>query len=165
LALPMILIYVIADAGSVTGGWLSSFFIKKGWTVNRSRKLTMLLCSCVILPVVFATRTSNEWVAVILIGMAAGGHQAWSANAYTLTSDLFPRKATASVIGIGGSISATLSILATFALGHVLDHQGRQGYFYAFLVAGFIYLFALAAIQLISPRLTPVNQREGHAIL
>jgi ACS family hexuronate transporter-like MFS transporter len=165
LALPLILIYIIADSGSVFGGWLSSFLIRKGFSVNFSRKFTMLLCSCIILPVIFATRTSHEWIAVLLIGFAAGGHQAWSANAYTLTSDLFPKKATASVIGIGGSISATLSIIATFALGHVLDHQGPNGYFYAFLFAAFIYLIALAAIHVISPKMIPVNKRVDYAVL
>jgi ACS family hexuronate transporter-like MFS transporter len=158
LALPLIVIYVVADFGSVAGGWLSSSFIKRGWTVNRARKTTMLICAVVILPVVFATQTSKAWVAVGLIALAAAGHQAWSANAFTLASDVFPRKATASVVGIGGMIGALAGIAADLGLGRVLDKSGPRGYFYAFLVAGLLYPVALLAIHVIMPRMTPLDE-------
>ena len=158
LALPLIVIYVFADIGSVGGGWLSSSFIKRGWTVNRARKTTMLICAVVILPVVFATRTSKAWVAVGLIALAAAGHQAWSANAFTLVSDVFPKKATGSVVGIGGMIGALAGIAADLGLGRVLDKSGPRAYFYAFLIAGLLYPAALLAIHLIMPRMTPLDE-------
>jgi ACS family hexuronate transporter-like MFS transporter len=157
LALPLIIIYLMADAGSVLGGWLSSMFIKRGWSVNRSRKTTLLICAIVILPVVFATQTDNQWVSVVLIGLAASGHQAWSANVFTLASDVFPKKATASVVGIGGMIGSLASIAANFGLGHVLDNSGKIGYTFAFLIAGSMYLVCLLVVHLIMPRMTPLN--------
>jgi ACS family hexuronate transporter-like MFS transporter len=109
------------------------------------------------MPVVFATRTSHAWLAVGLMAVAAGGHQAWSANAFTLASDVFPRKAVGSVVGIGGMIGAAAGIVADLGLGRILDKSGRQGYFFAFLVAGSLYLLALGAIHLIMPRMTPLG--------
>ena len=140
------------------GGWLSSAFIKRGWPINRARKTTLLLCAAVILPVVFATRTTNQWVAVGLIALAAAGHQAWSANIFTLVSDVFPRKATASVVGIGGMVGALAGLLADLALGHVLDTSGPSGYTLAFTVAGSLYLVVLLAVHLIMPRMTPLTE-------
>ncbi len=157
LALPLVVIYIVADFGSVAGGWLSSALILKGWSINRARKTTMLLCAVVILPVVFATQASKVWLAVALMALAAGGHQAWSANAFTLASDIFPRKATASVVGIGGMIGAAAGIAADLGVGRILDRSGRQGYFVAFLVAGLLYPVALGAIHLIMPRMTPLG--------
>ena len=157
LALPLIVIYVVADVGSVTGGWLSSAFINRGWPVNRARKTTLLICACLILPVVFATQTRNQWVAVGLIALAAAGHQAWSANVFTLVSDVFPKKATASVVGIGGMVGAMAGLLADLALGKVLDESGPSGYAIAFGIAGSIYLVALLVVHLIMPRMTPLG--------
>lgn len=162
LALPLIVIYVMADFGSVLGGWLSSSFIKRGWTINRSRKTTMLVCALFILPVIFATQTSNQWVSVILIGLAASGHQAWSANIFTLVSDVFPKKATASVVGIGGMVGAAVSMLANLALGSILDNSSKTGYFFAFLIAGSMYLICLLVIHLIMPKMTPLNENLEH---
>jgi ACS family hexuronate transporter-like MFS transporter len=158
LALPLVVIYVVADFGSIAGGWMSSALIRKGWTINRARKTTMLLCAVVIMPVVFATQTSRAWLAVGLMALAAGGHQAWSANAFTLASDVFPRKATASVVGIGGMIGAAAGIVADLGLGRILDQSGRKGYSFAFLVAGSLYLVALGVIHLIMPRMTPLDE-------
>ncbi len=158
LALPLIIIYVFADFGSIAGGWLSSFLIKKGWPVNRARKTTLLACAVFIMPVVLATQTPNQWVAVALIAMAAAGHQAWSANVFTLVSDVFPKKATASVVGIGGMVGGLSGLLADLGLGKVLDHSGPKGYFFAFLIAGLIYVFALLIVHLIMPRMTPLDE-------
>jgi ACS family hexuronate transporter-like MFS transporter len=158
LALPIIIIYVVADVGSVLGGWLSSFFIKRGWSINKSRKLTLLIFAICILPVSFATQTDNKWVAVALIAIAAASHQAWSANVFTLVSDVFPKKATASVVGIGGMVGALAGMLADFSLGQVLDQRGEMGYFFAFLIAGSMYLVCLAAIHLLMPKMTPLDE-------
>jgi ACS family hexuronate transporter-like MFS transporter len=157
LALPLLIIYVLADFGSVFGGYLSSSLIKSGRSINFSRKITMLLCGIIILPVSFATKTDNQWIAIVLIGLAAAGHQAWSANVFTFVSDIFPKKATASVVGIGGMVGAVAGILADFSLGSVLDAQGKEGYFYAFLIAGTLYLIVLGIVQLIMPAMIPLD--------
>jgi ACS family hexuronate transporter-like MFS transporter len=158
LALPLIVIYALADIGSVGGGWLSSAFLKRGWPANRARKTTLLVCAVVVLPVVFAPRTSNPWLAVLLIGLAAAGHQAWSANAFTLVSDVFPRKATASVVGIGGMVGALAGLAADLGLGKILDKSGPGAYSIAFLIAGLMYLFALLLIHGLMPRMTPLDE-------
>jgi ACS family hexuronate transporter-like MFS transporter len=157
LALPLIVIYVLADFGSVLGGWLSSALIKKGRSINFSRKITLLICSIIILPVSFATKTENQWIAIVLIGIAAAGHQAWSANVFTFASDIFPKKATASVVGIGGMIGAISGIIADFSLGTVLDAQGKEGYFFAFLVAGTLYLVILGIVHWMMPTMVPLG--------
>jgi ACS family hexuronate transporter-like MFS transporter len=158
LALPLIVIYVLADVGSVGGGWLSSALLKRGWPVNRARKTTLLLCSIVILPVVFAPRVSSPALAVLLIGLAAAGHQAWSANAFTLVSDVFPKKATASVVGIGGMVGAAAGLAADLGLGRVLDASGPGAYSAAFLIAGLMYLFSLLLVHGLMPRMTPLDE-------
>jgi ACS family hexuronate transporter-like MFS transporter len=132
--------------------------MKKGWSVNKARKLTLLICAIVILPVSFVAITDNKWLAIVLIGVAAAGHQAWSANIFTLVSDVFPKKATASVVGIGGMIGAFAGIVADFALGSVLDQAGNTGYFWAFLIAGFCYLIILGLVHLIMPKMTPLDE-------
>ena len=103
---PIVAIYLIGDVGSVGGGWLSSTLIKRGWTVNAARKTAMLVCALAVTPIVFAANTTNLWVAVGLIGLAAAAHQGWSANVYTLTSDMFPKQAIGSVVGFGGTAGA-----------------------------------------------------------
>jgi len=247
LGLPLIIIYVLADGGSVAGGWLSSSFIKKGWTVNRSRKTAMLICALFIMPVMFATQIDtrfnvNEqffsrlktetfnseeeqmvdgkmtvvrrketvppeiqaklvllsgksyasakdfshavgevitadtekktesalmnsarsdnmyWLSVLLIALAAAGHQAWSANVFSLASDLFPKKAIASVTGIGGMVGAVAGLLADYSLGQVLTESGPSGYFFAFLVAGLLYLVILGFVHLLTPKMTPLDE-------
>lgn len=162
LALPLIIIYVMADFGSIFGGWLSSSFIKRGWSINKARKTTLFICAVSILPVIFATQTNNQWVAVLLIGLAASSHQAWSANIFTLVSDVFPKKATASVVGIGGMVGATTSIVAFFVLGNVLDNSTKVGYFWAFLIAGSLYLICLLFVHLIMPKMTPLDDNLKH---
>jgi hypothetical protein len=247
LALPLITIYVIADVGSIAGGWMSSFFIKRGWAVNRARKTTLLLCALTILPVMFVTmiptkfnantafyeklKTSTYtvenmvavngkvkkekvklvmptetqaalrvmegqsftsakdfvkaagevitteqakkmdgaliaasrsddyyWIAVLLIALAAAGHQAWSANLFTLVSDVFPKKATASVTGIGGMLGALAGLLADLSLGKVLTSSGPAGYFFAFMIAGSCYLILLGVAHILMPKMTPLDE-------
>ncbi len=162
LAIPLIVIYVMADFGSVAGGWLSSSLIKKGWTVNRARKITFLISGLVILPVAFVTQTDNQWTAIVLIGLAAVGHQAWSANIFTVVSDVFPKKAVASVVGIGGLVGTLASALANFTLGRGLDSSGKSGYMVAFLIAGLLYLVILALIHLIMPKMTPRDENLNY---
>ena len=109
--LPLVVIYVMADVGSVGGGWLSSTLIKRGRTINAGRKTAMFVCALCVVPIVFASQASNLWVAVFLIGLAAAAHQGWSANIFTIASDTFPRRAVGSVVGIGGMAGAVGGML------------------------------------------------------
>jgi len=158
IAIPFFIIYMLADIGSIGGGYLSGYFMKKGWTVNKARKMTLLFCALIILPVSFVAVTDNKWVAILLIGLGSAGHQAWSANIFTLVSDVMPKKATASVVGIGGMVGAVSGMVADFYLGATLDQAGNDGYFYAFLIAGSCYLVVLGLIHLILPTMTPLDE-------
>jgi len=150
---PLIAIYLIADVGSVGGGWLSSYLIRCGWSINAARKTTMLVCALCVMPIVFATQVSSLWAAVGLIGLAAAAHQGWSANIFTLASDMFPRRAVGSVVGFGGMAGAVGGMFIATAVGHLLQWTGS--YVPVFLLAGATYLLALVVIQLLAPRLTP----------
>lgn len=158
IALPFFVIYILADGGSILGGYLSGAFIRKGWSINKARKTTLLICALIILPVSFVAFTESKWLAIFLIGLAAAGHQAWSSNLFTLVSDVFPKKATASVVGIGGMVGAVAGIVSDMALGTVLDTAGNNGYFWAFLIAGSCYLFILGIVQILMPRMTPLDE-------
>lgn len=157
LAWPLIIIYLLADGGSILGGYLSGALMKKGWSINKARKTTLLICAVSILPVCYVAFVGNMWVAVLLIGLGAAGHQAWSANIFTLVSDVFPKKATASVVGIGGMVGTLVAIYFDYKLGEVLDSAGNHGYFWAFLIAGSSYLIVLGLVQLIMPKMNPLD--------
>ncbi|HOU96442.1 MAG TPA: MFS transporter [Bacteroidales bacterium] len=157
IGIPFLIIFLMADAGSLGGGYASGALIGKGWSVNRARKITMLVCAILILPVSFVPMLASKWIAVFLIGLAAAGHQSWSITGYTLVSDVFPRKAVASVTGIGKMVGVATSIVADYALGTVLDSSGNLGYFWAFIIAGLSYLFILIFVHLLMPKMTPLN--------
>ncbi len=150
-ALALAAIYLISDAGSVAGGWLSGRFMKGGMSVNKARKLTMLISACFVLPVMLATQFHNLWLSVCVIGVAAAAHQAFSATLYTLPSDLVPRYAVGSVIGIGGTLGAVGGMVFTTYVGYVLDALGS--YTPLFVAAGAAYFLALLSVQILSPRL------------
>ena len=154
---PLIVIYVAADVGSIGGGWLSSMLLKRGWSLTSARKTAMLVCALAVTPVVgIMYAGGNLWLAVGLISMAAAAHQGWSANLYTLTSDVFPRSAIGSVVGIGGLGGAFGGMLVAPAVGYWLDFS-HGAYGPLFLVAGSMYLVALILIHLLLPRLDPVT--------
>ncbi|OYQ36227.1 MFS transporter [Niveispirillum lacus] len=150
---PLVAIYILSDVGSVAGGWLSSRLIRGGTSLNRSRKLAMLACAACVLPVVFATAAADLWVAVLILGLATAGHQGFSANLLTLPSDLFPRAAVASVVGIGGMAGAVGGMLMSKFTGWILDSTGS--YTPILLVAAGAYPLALLFLHLLSPRLAP----------
>jgi len=152
LGLPLIVIYVMADVGSIGGGWLFSGMTSLGWTVNRSRKVAMLLCAALATPVMSVFYVKTLWPAVILIGLAAAAHQGWSANIFTMASDAFPRRAVASVVGIGGFGGAIGGMLVAPAIGRWLDFSNKS-YGPIFIIAGAMYLIALAIIHGIVPKL------------
>lgn len=152
---PLVVIYVISDLGSIAGGWMSSRLIKSGWSVNAARKFTMLLCACMVAPIVTVQYIDSLWTAVLLIGLATAGHQAFSANLLTVPSDLFPRATVGSVVGIGGACGAIGGMLIAKFVGYVLDVSGS--YTLIFMVAGGAYFLALTALHLFSPRLAPAR--------
>jgi ACS family hexuronate transporter-like MFS transporter len=156
LSLPVIVVYVVADIGSIGGGWLSSTLIKRGSTVNRARKTAMLVCALCVVPVVFAPFATNMWVAIGLIAVAAAAHQGWSANIFTLVSDMFPRRAVGSVVGIGGTAGAIGGMLFSAATGYVLQWTSSN-YVPIFIVCGSVYLIALLIIHLLAPQLEPAK--------
>ena len=152
LSAPLIVIYVIADIGSVYGGYLSGALIKRGLSVNRGRKTAMLIAALVILPTMFAPKMSSLWGAVVLVSLAAAAHQAWSANMFTTASDLFPRRAVASIVGFGGFAGAMGGVIFQRIVGVALQHD-PTAYKYIFIWCGGIYIVALGVIHLISPRM------------
>ena len=149
LALPLIVIYLVSDIGSIAGGWLGSYFIKKGWPIGKSRKTAMFICAFCALPVVLVGLTDNLWIAVGLIGLAAAAHQGWSANLFTIPSDLLPQKAVGSVVGIGGTSGAVGGMFIATIVGFILEFSGS--YFPVFIIAGSAYLATLLVIHLIVP--------------
>lgn len=153
LAAPLVAVYLVADVGSVGGGWLSSALLRRGWTANRARKAAMLAMALLIVPTVLAPRAGGLWPAVALVSVAAAAHQGWSANAYTLASDMFPRQAVASVIGIAGAAGALGGFLFQRATGHLLQRTGDYGPI--FVVCGLAYLCAWGVVHLLAPRLAP----------
>jgi ACS family hexuronate transporter-like MFS transporter len=152
---PLIAIYLMADVGSIAGGWIAGRFIKRGWSVNRARKGAMLLCALAVVPIVFAANTTSLWVAVALIGLATAAHQGWSANVFTLTSDMFPRHAVGSVVGIGGFAGAVGGMLISTFTGFLLESTGS--YVPVFIMAGSAYLLALAVVHVLAPGLEPAR--------
>jgi MFS transporter, ACS family, hexuronate transporter len=152
---PLVVIYLVADVGSIGGGWLSSTLIKRGWSVNAGRKTAMLACALAVLPMMFASGARDLWVAVGLISIAAAAHQGWSCNLFTLVSDTFPRQAVGSVVGLGGMAGAIGGMLIAKLTGYLLQVTGS--YVPVFLIAAFAYLTALAVIHILVPRLEPAK--------
>ncbi|HLW83619.1 MAG TPA: MFS transporter [Candidatus Sulfotelmatobacter sp.] len=146
LGMPLVVIYVAADVGSVGGGWLSGALIRRGWPVITARESTMFICACGVLPILFAVHASSLRMAVGLVGLAAACHQGWSANIYTLVSDMFPRQEVGSVVGIAGMAGAGASILIAEVVGYILQTTGS--YYSIFAIASGTYLLALGVIHL-----------------
>jgi ACS family hexuronate transporter-like MFS transporter len=157
---PLVAIYLVADVGSVLGGLFSSRLLARGYSANRARKLAMLVCAIVVLPVSFAVYAPNLWVAVVLIGLACAGHQGFSSNLFAMPADLFPRWAQGSVVGIGGFAGALGGMLMAKYAGWVLQSVGSYGPIFAF--CGIAYLLALAVYHLINPRYLPVSAGAIH---
>ena len=153
---PLVAIYLLSDIGSVVGGWGSSKLMKSGRTANASRKITMLICAVLVTPIVVAQFVGQLWGAVAIIGLATAAHQAWSANLMTLPSDMFPRVAVGSVVGIGGMAGAVGGMLMSKYNGYILDVFGS--YQPIFALACGAYIVGIAVIHSLSPRLTRVSE-------
>ena len=158
LGAPLVAIFLMADVGSIAGGWIAGRFIRRGWSVNRARKSAMLICALAVVPIVFASHAQNLWLAVALIGLATAGHQGWSANVFTLTSDMFPRRTVASVVGIGGFGGAVGGMLIATFTGFLLETTGS--YVPVFVMASSAYLLALAVVHALAPGLQPAEIQQ-----
>jgi ACS family hexuronate transporter-like MFS transporter len=158
LGAPLVAIFLMADVGSIAGGWIAGRFIRRGWSVNRARKSAMFICALAVVPIVFASHAQNLWLAVALIGLATAGHQGWSANVFTLTSDMFPRRTVASVVGIGGFGGAVGGMLIATFTGFLLETTGS--YVPVFLMASSAYLLALAVVHALAPSLQPAEIQQ-----
>ena len=154
--LPMIIMYLLSDVGSIAGGWFSSRLIQQGRTPNFARKVTMIMAGLCVLPLLFVTGVSNMWLAVLLIGIALAGHQAFSTNLLSIPPDMFPKRAVGSVIGLGGFAGGIGGMIMAKSTGLVLD--ATQGnYTIIFAMCTTVYFLAVAAIHLLSPRLAKVE--------
>jgi MFS transporter, ACS family, hexuronate transporter len=167
VSLPIVLVYSMSTFGSIFGGWLPMFFIKKGWQIFKARKSAMLIFAMFALPVVFAQLLGgiNMWLAVIIIGVAAAGHQAWSANIFTTVSDMFPKKSVASVTGIGGMAGALGGLLISKLAGMLFDHykalgQIETGYYIMFIICGLAYLSAWLIMHVLVPSMKPIELKS-----
>jgi MFS transporter, ACS family, hexuronate transporter len=152
MGLPLVVIYSMASVGAIAGGWLPALFINRGLSVNASRKLAMLACALGVAPVVLAASTTHVWTAVLLIGLACGAHQGWSSNLFTLSSDMFPKRAVGSIVGIGGAMGGIGGFFMANLVGSILNRNAGN-YRPIFIIAASMYLLALLIIQIMTPRL------------
>ena len=157
LALPLIIIYLVAYTGGIAGGAMSSYLLKKGKTANFARKVTMLGTALLVLPVMWVPFVDSLPVCIGLIALAAAAHNSWSANIFTVASDLFPAKTVGSVIGFSTTISSVVSMGTALLIGYILSESGTDGYVFPFVIAAFGYLAGLLVIHLISPQMKPVS--------
>jgi len=153
---PLIAIYLLADVGSIFGGWLSSRLLVKGWSTNRARKTAMFVCALMVVPVMFAQMVPSIWMAVVLLGLACAGHQGFSSNHFSLPADAFPRFAQGTVVGLGGFAGAAGGMLMAKYAGYILQTVGS--FTPIFIVAGCAYLVALLVVHLLNPRYESVTK-------
>lgn len=155
---PFVVIYVLADVGSIGGGWLSSKLIKGGRSINFGRKIALLVCALCVVPVALVTQLSNMWIAVGLVGLAAAAHQGWSANLFTTASDMFPKQAVGSVVGLGGMAGAVGAMLILKLTGWLLgDKPDAHSFAPLFIIAASAYVISLVVIHVLVPRLEPAR--------
>lgn len=164
MAVPIALFYIISSFGSIFGGWLPMTLIKKNWPVFKARKTSMLIYALCALPIVFAQQfgTYSIWLPIFIVGFGAAAHQAWSANIFTTTSDMFPKRAVASVTGIGGMAGGLGGIIVSKAAGYLFDyyksiHKLETGYFIVFVYCGIAYISAWLIMHFLVPKMKRIN--------
>jgi len=160
--LQLVIVYTATTLGSIGGGYLSSYLIRKGWAVFKARKASMLFFALCVVPIMTAQFAGNVWIAVALISLAAAAHQAWSANVFTTVSDMFPKNAVSSVVGIGGMAGSIGGMLFPLLVGSLLDHYKAAGnitigYNILFVICGFGYLLAWGMMHLLAPKMERVK--------
>jgi ACS family hexuronate transporter-like MFS transporter len=156
---PLVAIFLIADVGGIAGGWLSSVLIRRGWSVNAARKLTLLVCALCVVPVFLTVLVDSLGISVALVALAASAHCGFAANLFTLVSDTVPRQAVSSVVGIGGMAGSIGGIFLAQAVSRIL-HATDNNYMIPFAIASLSYVIAVAVIHILLPRLEPM-QLEG----
>ena len=161
---PLITVYIITSIGSIYGGWISGYLIGRGWQVYKARFISMMCFVIAILPLILAQELGhiNYWYAILIIGLAASAHQAWSANLFTTVSDMFPKKEIASVVGLGGMAGAVGGILLQWAIGLILDHfkdlgNIKEGYYILFIICTLAYIIALLGMKILAPKMKRVE--------
>lgn len=165
IALPVALVYTMSSFGSILGGYIPKILIERGWPAFKARKISMLIYALAVIPIVFSQILGhiNMWYAVVIIGIAASAHQAWSANIFTTVSDMFPRKAVASVTGLGGMFGSvggvllSLFVQKTLFIHYRTTHHIEVAYYIMFVVCGGAYIAAWLFMHLITPRFKPVD--------
>ena len=158
IGLPLVVIYLMADAGSIAGGWLSSALIKRNYSVNRARKTALFVCALGVFPVMFSQNVTNLWMGVLILGLATAAHQGFSSNLYTLVSDMFPKRSVASVAGFGGTAGYVGASIFQIFVGYMV--QGSSNYVAPFMCAGCAYLVAFGVIQLLVPNIKPAVENS-----
>lgn len=158
LGLPLVIIYLSADAGSIFGGWLSSRLMHHGWSANAARKTAILVCATLVLPIAAAPHVATPWMAVALLSLATAGHQGWAANIFTIVSDMVPARAVSSVVGLSGFGGSVGGMMAASAIGFLLE--ATHSYTLIFALASISYFAALGLVHLASPRLTPIRSDD-----
>jgi len=157
---PVSIIYIVASVGSIGGGWLSGYFIRRGWSVNKARKVTLAMVAACVAPVFFAAITDQAWLAVVLIALAASAHQAWSANVFSLAGDMFPRRTVGSVTGLAGFAGSVGGLALFLLIAHIRKvaeaTHDLGNYRQIFLGASLAYIAALVMVHLLAPELKPV---------
>lgn len=161
-SLPLVIVYSATTIGSIGGGYLSSWLIKKGWPIFKARKTSMLLFAICVVPIMTARFATNMWQAVGLIALAAAAHQAWSATIFTTASDMFPKRAVSSVVGIGSMAGAVGGIFFPTFIGYILETYKESGhlvvgYNIIFTICGFAYLLAWVIMHVLSPKMKRVE--------
>ncbi len=155
VVLPLIIIYSVSSIGGIAGGWISSYFIKMGKSIDFARKATILMCAIVILPVMLVSQTQNLWIAVVLISLAAAGHQGWASNIFTIVSDIYPKKAVASMTGLSGFAGAVGGALSATFVGLILETTGS--YFIIFMVAATVYTINWLILKFGISKIVPIE--------
>lgn len=159
LTAPLMLIYVLSTVGSVVGGWLPGLLNRRGMPISQARRNTMLLCACLVTPIFFASRASSEWGSIFIISLAVAAHQGWSANLFTTVSDMFPRAAVGSVVGIGATLGSISGVVFSLGTGWILHLTGS--YSILFALSGSAYLLALATMLWLAPGFKPAFGQDG----
>jgi ACS family hexuronate transporter-like MFS transporter len=155
VVLPLIIIYAVSSVGGIAGGWISSNFIKKGKSIDFARKTTILMCALIVLPIILISQTANLWIAVGLIALAAAGHQGWASNIFTIVSDIYPKKAVGSMMGLSGFAGAVGGALSATFVGLLLESTGS--YFFIFLVASSVYMLNWLILKLSIKQIVPIE--------
>lgn len=155
VVVPLIIIYAVSSVGGIGGGWLSSRFIQIGKSIDYARKTTILICAVIVLPVVMVSQVQSLWAAVALIALAAAGHQGWASNIFTIVSDIYPKNAVGSMMGVSGFAGAVGGALSASFVGLLLESTGS--YFLIFLIAAVVYLINWLILNVFIKEIKPIE--------